>query len=94
MSLRLAACEISLHIPSSRSLKDKRRVLRRIKDRFSRANYSLAEVGDQDLHQRALLGIACAGMEGEVMRNRLERIVRMIGDLEGVIILDYQIDIY
>jgi len=44
----------------NRSLKEKRRIVRGLVERTaSRFNLSVAEVADQDLHQTALLGIAC-----------------------------------
>lgn len=47
-----------MHLPFSRSLKDKRQVIRSLKDRLrGRHNISLAEVDGQDLWQRAVLGI-------------------------------------
>ena len=48
---------VSLLLRESHSLKDKRRVLRSIKDRVrNRLNVSIAEGDSQDLHQRADLG--------------------------------------
>jgi uncharacterized protein YlxP (DUF503 family) len=48
---------IEFHIPGSQSLKDKRMVLRRVKDRLQKFNVAVAEVEHQDLWQRATLGI-------------------------------------
>jgi hypothetical protein len=45
-------------IHGSKSLKDKRRVLKSIKDRASRFNASIAEVDDNEMWQTATLGIA------------------------------------
>ena len=50
---------VELHIHGAASLKEKRAVLRRMKDRTrSRHNISVAEVDFQDKHQRAALGFA------------------------------------
>ena len=47
-----------MHLPCSRSLKDKRRVLKSLKDRLrGRHNVSIAEVDGQDVCQHAVLGI-------------------------------------
>ena len=48
---------IELHIPDARSLKAKRMVLRRVKDRLKKFNVSVAETDHQDLWQRARLDI-------------------------------------
>ena len=58
----VGVCTIEIHLPYSRSLKDKRKVLKSLKDRLrGRHNISLAEVDGQDLWQRAVLGIAAVG---------------------------------
>ncbi len=50
---------IHLHLPGSRSLKDRRRVVKALKDRISsRLRVSVAEVGELDLLQSATLGAA------------------------------------
>ena len=46
-----------LHIEFAQSLKDKRMVLRRIKDRLQKFNVAVAELENQDLWQRASLGV-------------------------------------
>lgn len=52
-------CTIEIHLPYSQSLKDKRKVIKGLKDRLrGRHNISLAEVDGQDLWQRSVLGIA------------------------------------
>jgi uncharacterized protein len=48
---------VELHLPGSQSLKDKRMVLRRLKDRIRKFNVAVAEVDYQDTWQRAALGI-------------------------------------
>jgi uncharacterized protein len=48
---------VELHVPGSQSLKDKRMVLRRIKDRLKKFNVAVSEVEHQDLWQRAALAV-------------------------------------
>ena len=51
--------QLELHIPTSRSLKEKRAVLRPIVEGLRhRFQISVAEVGYQDKWQRALIGMA------------------------------------
>ena len=55
---------IELFIAGAQSLKDKRMVLRAVKDRLRRFNVAVCEVDHQDLWQRAGLGIVTiAGSE-------------------------------
>jgi uncharacterized protein YlxP (DUF503 family) len=48
---------VELHIAGARSLKDKRMVLRRIKDRLKKFNVAVSEVEYHDLWQRAGLAV-------------------------------------
>ena len=48
---------IELHVTGARSLKDKRMVLRRVKDRLKKFNVAVSEVDYQDLWQRAALAV-------------------------------------
>ena len=48
---------IELHVAGARSLKDKRTVLRRVKDRLKRFNVAVSEIEHQDLWQRAALAV-------------------------------------
>ena len=51
--------EVQLHLPESRSLKDKRQVVKSIKERIrNRFNVSIAEVDYLDLWQRCAIAIA------------------------------------
>lgn len=64
-------CIFELHLPSSRSLKDKRRVVKSMIDRIhQRYRVSIVESGFHDLHQRAEIALAAvvAGSEGELTK--------------------------
>ena len=73
---------IELHVPAARSLKDKRHVVRSLKDRIrERAQASVAEVDHQDLWQRAGLAVvtvstdqAHADRELQAVANEIERV--------------------
>jgi uncharacterized protein len=52
---------LELHLPGAQSLKDKRMVLRSVKDRLKKFNVAVAEVEHQDLWQRATLGVVTVG---------------------------------
>ncbi len=57
-------CTVELYLPDGHSLKAKRQVLSSLKTRLrGHLNISVAEVGDQDLWQKAVLGIACVANE-------------------------------
>jgi len=65
----VAVLSVELHIPYAQSLKDKRMVLRRVKDRLQKFNVAVSEVAHQELWQRAGLGIvAISTTTGHVER--------------------------
>lgn len=68
-----------LHIPQSRSLKEKRKVVRGLIDRMqNRFNISVAEVDWHDLHQRSRIGVAAvrrSPSEADDLCDRLRRLV-------------------
>ena len=52
-----------LHLPASRSLKEKRRVVKSFVERLhERLRVSVAETGFHDLHQRAEIGVAAVAV--------------------------------
>ena len=75
---------LEIHLPESRSLKDKRQVLRSLKDRLRhRFNVSVAELDGQDAWQHAVVGIVAisadaAYLEG-ALRAALEESERVLG---------------
>ncbi len=69
---------LTFHIPHARSLKEKRSVVRKFRDRVrSRFDVSIAEVGAQDLHQRAVFGVTVVSGEASVCDSVLEQVARV-----------------
>ena len=68
---------IELYFPDSHSLKEKRMVVKAIKDRLrSRFNAAVAEIGYQDLWQRALLAAVSISAERRILETLLEAMAR------------------
>ena len=56
----IGTLQITVLVPDSQSLKDKRMVVRSITSRVRQAfAVAVAEVGDQDTWQSAVIGVAC-----------------------------------
>jgi uncharacterized protein YlxP (DUF503 family) len=53
----IAVLTVELHVGGSQSLKEKRMVLRRVKDRLKKFNVAVAETDHHDLWQRAALAV-------------------------------------
>src|SRR3974377_610649 len=74
--------QIELLIPGSESLKDKRRVVRSLKDRLHREHMvSVAEVGALDRIGVAMLGLACVANNGARAGEVLDHIMEKLRSL-------------
>jgi uncharacterized protein YlxP (DUF503 family) len=71
--------EVRLLLREARTLKDKRQVVMSIKDRLkNNFNVSVAEVGQQDNRQLAVLGIAMVSNEAHHVKKALGQIVEAL----------------
>lgn len=75
----VGVARIELFIPASRSLKDKRQVVRSataaIRNRF---NVGVAEVDHQDLWQRCALGVSCVSASADQCRKVLQEVEKVV----------------
>ena len=77
--MRVGVLTIEIAIHESHSLKDKRRVIKSIKDRLrSRFNASVAEVGHLESRQRATLGAAMVSNDSKHLHSGLDRMVDFV----------------
>ncbi len=75
----IALLTVELYIPGATSLKEKRMVVRGIKDRISHHyNVSIAELDFQDKWQRARLGIVQIGNDFKYVEKNMQAIFRLI----------------
>jgi uncharacterized protein YlxP (DUF503 family) len=75
----LAIARVTIFIGGSHSLKEKRMVVRRIKDLVrGKFNVSIAEVGELDVWQRAVLGIALVANEPKFADSALDEVLRFV----------------
>jgi uncharacterized protein YlxP (DUF503 family) len=80
---------LTFHIPHARSLKDKRSVVRRFRDRVrARFDVSIAEVDAQDLHQRAVFGVSVVSADASVCDSVLEQVARAAEVAEDAVLTD------
>nr|MBI3613456.1 DUF503 domain-containing protein [Nitrospirota bacterium] len=87
-------CTVELYIPDAHSLKAKRQVLLSLKDRLrDKFNVSVAEVGEQDLWQKAVLGIACVANEGTHVNRVLDQAVNVIRSVPLVELVQVRIEL-
>jgi uncharacterized protein YlxP (DUF503 family) len=93
--MRIGVLRIYLQIPDSHSLKEKRRVVRSLKDRLmSNFNISVAEVGSNDKLQVAELGLVTVGTDKPFVEQLLDRVVDFIEERgEDIVVLEADIEI-
>ena len=70
---------LHLHLARPNSLKDKRRILRSLRDLVhQRFNVSVAEVDDQDVWQSAVLGLSAVGTDTPYVQEVLSHVEKFI----------------
>jgi uncharacterized protein YlxP (DUF503 family) len=90
----VGSLQVRLLVRESRSLKDKRQVVRSIKDRLrNQFNVSVAEVEAQDQRQLVVLGLAMVCCEAHPIRTTFDEIVRALRSHPVAEFIDHQIEI-
>lgn len=73
--MHIGLLQAALSIPDAYSLKDKRRVIKSLKDRVvNKMNVSVAEVGQQEVWNRAELAFVTVAAEKSVVEKRMSEI--------------------
>ena len=87
-------CELTIHIPEARSLKQKRSALRKVLDRTKhRFTVSIAETGLQDKWQLGRIGFAVVSNDRSHVQSMIDKILMFIEGLFVVQITDVQQDV-
>ena len=85
----VASVRVELHLPYAHSLKEKRAVLNRIKDRMKNTGAAVAEVDHLELWQRAALGMAVVAGEATALGGRLAVLREIVEQHDQVQVLDW-----
>jgi len=83
---------IEIMIYNSSSLKDKRLVVKSMKDRLRKYNISIAELGYQDKWQRSEIGITMIGNEHGFVEKALQQIFNQLDGSDDFEIINYTFD--
>ncbi len=90
----LAILQFELLIRGSESLKDKRRVVKSLKDRLHAEHMvSVAEIGLLDRHDAARIGLAAAGNDLKHLQSMTDRILDKLRALHDAQLGDFQREI-
>jgi len=85
--------ELRIGIGDAQSLKDKRRVLKSLKDRLRRAfNVSVAEVDHNDVLRSAVLGVALVANDRRFVDSALSQVVEFVRRVPQLTLADYHLE--
>ncbi|HZK12892.1 MAG TPA: DUF503 domain-containing protein, partial [Desulfobaccales bacterium] len=75
-------------------LKGKRRVVKSLMERVRhKFEVAVAEVGDNDLWQKARIGVALVGNDSQLLNTRLQQIMTFMENQHLVEIIDSQVEL-
>jgi hypothetical protein len=82
---------IELHLPGALSLKDKRSIVRALKERIRhRVHAAVAEVDHQDLWQRASLGVSVISGESRQVGEMLQTVRNLVESTHAAQLLEWE----
>ena len=83
----VASMTWELQLPGCTSLKEKRSVIRSLRDRLrEKFNVSVAETGSQDIHTRAEISIALVASDGRLAESILDKVDLFVEAHGGAVI--------
>ena len=87
----IASAVWDLNLPGCSSLKEKRSIIRSLKDRLrNKFNVSVAETAFQDVHKRSQLTIALVASDGRYAESVLDKLDSFVERNGGAVIVSVQ----
>jgi len=85
---------LELHIPEARSLKEKRQVLRSLKDRLrGQFNVAVAELEHHEVWQRSVIGIVTLSNEAGHVEESLQHVLAEADRLLGPVLVNHAVEL-
>jgi uncharacterized protein len=85
---------LELQIPDAHSLKDKRQIVRSLKDRLRRHfNVAVAELEYQDVWQRSIIGVVTLSTAEQHVEESLQLVLRESERILGPVLINHVVDI-
>ncbi len=85
---------IIFRLHDCRSLKSKRKIVKSIISRLrNNFNVSVAEVGSNDIHQRAEIGFVMVGNNKAVINSKIDKIFNLVDELGLAELIDSKMEI-
>ena len=92
--MEVGVLQFTVRLPGCRSLKQKRKVIRSIKERLrARYNVSVAEVDHLDLWNSGVLGLTTCGNDSQRIVALLQKILNQLAMHPEAQLVDHQIDL-
>lgn len=92
--MRIGALRVSFMIFDANSLKEKRKVMRSVKDRLMNTfNVSVAEIGSNDKWQIGELGIATVGNEARFVNSVMTKVEDFLETLPSIRVIEADLEI-
>ena len=91
--MHLCVIHVDLMVKGARGLKDKRAVIKSLKDRLRRKfNVSVAETGKLNKWQAAELSLACLSNDRRHLSRETDRVIAFVEAHAGLLILDHSVE--
>ncbi len=91
--MTIGLCRLVLYLPESGSLKNKRNLLQSIVTRIrNKFNVSISELDDNELWQKATLGVVIVSNESRYANRVLSKVVDVVKADIRVELLDYSLE--
>jgi uncharacterized protein YlxP (DUF503 family) len=85
---------LELHLAEAHSLKDKRQVLRRLKDRLRATfNVAVAELDFEDTWQRSVVGVVTLSNEEQHVEEALQKVLAEADRILGPLLISHAVDL-
>ena len=85
---------LELHLAEAQSLKDKRQVLRSLKDRLrAHFNVAVAELDFEDTWQRSVIGVVTLANEDRHVEETLQRVLAEADNLLGPLVVNHSVEL-
>ena len=92
--MTIGILKLSLFIPESQSLKERRMVLHSLKARLrNRFNVALAQIDGEDKWQRAVLAVVSVEKDRRNVDSQLCRVVNFVENFDSVNLVDYETEL-
>ena len=92
--LYIGVLQFTMEIPYAVSLKEKRSVIKSLKDRLRRSfNVSISEFADQDAATYATLGAVVAGSDNKHVNSSMDHLINELRDWRDGSMIDYRLEI-